>query len=147
MNVEAALAAVRTHGIVLGSARGPFLKLTEVIAGEPITGTWWAHPEGRRIFAVLRELADSPEILCCRLVDGKVTYVHRRLWPALVRLADRFERARLAQVHEVHTPTGFHVRSDKAFPEWVPADVMEAAQTLTEEEAATVLYALLRPAR
>lgn len=28
-------------------------RLTEALAGEPVKGSWWAHPQGRRIFAIL----------------------------------------------------------------------------------------------
>jgi hypothetical protein len=45
----------------------------------------------------------------CRLIGGKITLVHRRLWPSLVRLAERFPREELAQVRDEHTPSGRHV--------------------------------------
>jgi hypothetical protein len=79
----------------------------------------------------------------CRLVDGKITYVHRRLWPALIRLAGRFSQQRLAAVKEAHTPTGKHKLLVTPFPEWVPTEVMGAAQKLTEKEAAAQLAFLL----
>ena len=60
MEVHAALAFVREHGVVLVSARGPVPTLTEHIAGEPIRGSWWGHPEGKRIFAVLQAVSERP---------------------------------------------------------------------------------------
>ncbi|HEX8489721.1 MAG TPA: hypothetical protein VF626_01775 [Chthoniobacterales bacterium] len=42
------------------------------------------------------------------MIDGKVTYLHRRLWPALVRLSDNFRADRLAAIKEVHTAAGKH---------------------------------------
>lgn len=71
----------------------------------------------------------------CRLVDGKITYVHRRLWPALVRAAKRFSKKQLAQVHEVHTASGRHVTKEFPFPKWVPSDTVAEASRLSEEEA------------
>ena len=133
------MAFIREHGIVLSAARGPVPRMTEVIAGEPIKGSWWAHPKGRHIFRVLQQLAVSPEVLVCRLVDGKVTFVHRRLWPALARLADQCEPSRLAQVHEEHTAKGHHETRDVAYPHWVPADVFEEARRLSAEQALTML--------
>ncbi len=47
-------------------------------------------PASHDIFAVINELADSPDVVRTRLVKGKITLVHRRVWPALVRVADRF---------------------------------------------------------
>jgi hypothetical protein len=75
----------------------------------------------------------------CRLVDGKITYIHRRLWPALVRLAGRFSKHRLAAVKETHTPAGKHKLLITPFPKWVPKEVLRAAQKLTEKEAASKL--------
>jgi hypothetical protein len=55
------------------------------IAGE-VRGSWWAHPEGGLIFAIASELEDSSEVLGAKLVNGKVSFVHRSLWPQLVRV-------------------------------------------------------------
>jgi hypothetical protein len=68
-------------------------------------------------------------------VSGKITYVHRRLWPALVRLAKRFPAADLAQIREVHTASGKHVLEEIRFPDWVPAAVAARALELDEERA------------
>ena len=50
---EEALAFVREHGVVLVSAKGTVPRLTEAIIGEPIKGSWWAHPQSHHIFTVL----------------------------------------------------------------------------------------------
>ena len=115
--------------------RSAILALAGPIAGERIRGSWWAHPRGQEIFALTRAIRDSDEVLVCRLVGGKITYVHRRLWPALVRLAERFPRQRLAQVHELHAASGRHVTREVAFPKWVPAEVSVQASRLTESTA------------
>jgi hypothetical protein len=69
---------------------------------------------------VINELANSPDVVRLRLVNGKVTLVHRRVWPALVRVSDRIPTTRLASIEEVHTartrrhsPTGCRVRSSR----------------------------------
>jgi hypothetical protein len=143
LTADDAIAFVHQHGIVLASARGPVPRLTEAIAGEPIKGSWWGHPKSHLIFAVLERLTDSPDILTCRLVDGKVTFVHRRLWPALARIADQFHPDRISQVREQHTPSGHHVRHEIAFPKWVPGEVLQQAQALTPEQARAALQAVL----
>src|SRR5881628_2865401 len=108
MKAKQALVWVKKCGIAVESARASVPSLAHAIAGEPIRGSWWAHPKGKDIFALSRAIRRSPDVLVCRLVDGKITYVHRRLWPALVRLAGRFPRARLAALTEVHTAAGRH---------------------------------------
>jgi hypothetical protein len=130
-----ALAFVEKHGIVLQAARGPVPSLAEAVAGGPIRGSWWGHPRGREIYLAAETVVESEDVLVCKLVEGKVTYVHRRLWPALVRLASRFGKAGLAKVWSEHTPSGAHRAHSLPFPKWVPPDVARAAARLSVVEA------------
>jgi hypothetical protein len=119
-------------------------RLVEVILGEPIKGSWWAHPSSHGIFAVLQELGESGDLLLCRLVGGKVTFVHRRLWPALFKLEHRFTRQQLAQVRQEHTRSGKHVARTVDFPAWVPEIVQTEAREMSDQEAERVLAPVLR---
>ena len=139
MTADEAMAFVREHGVVLASAKGPVPRLADVIAGESIKGSWWAHAKSHDIFNIIQEVGESSDILICRLVNGKVTFVHRRLWPALVRVAHRFQANQLAQVHQEHTPSGHHVSRELSYPKWVPPEVVEEAQRLTEQEGCSAL--------
>jgi hypothetical protein len=139
LGADDALAFVKEHGVVLVSAKGSAPSLVEAIAGRPIKGSWWADPDARRIYAVLGVVTESEEVLVCRLVNGKLTLVHRRLWPALLRLAGRFPAGRLARVRQEHTARGHHINRETAFPQWLPAGVAEEAGTLAEEDALGVL--------
>jgi hypothetical protein len=51
-----------------------------LITGEHVSGSWWSHPRAHEIFRKLEELDDA---LTTKLINGKVTFVHRRLVPAL----------------------------------------------------------------
>lgn len=126
---------VEQHGIVLEGGQGPVPSLAEAVAGEPVPGSWWGHKKGRAIFRATRTVRDCDQILVCRLVGGKVTYVHRRLWPALVRLADSLDKKSLAALQEEHTPSGAHKIRTILFPRWVPKDVRQAAAKISEEQA------------
>jgi hypothetical protein len=139
---EAALAFVEEHGAVLVSAKGPIPRLTEAIAGGPIKGSWWAHPKGRQIFAVLQTICDSPDVLVCRLIDGHVTLLHRRLWAATVKLADRFQPAQLAKVRQEHTSSGRHVNRITPYPEWVPSEIFKQAKAMSAKEASRLMGGL-----
>jgi hypothetical protein len=132
---RAALAFVRRHGVVLVSASGAAPSLAAWVAGEPIRGSWWAHARGHEIYAVASALRESPDVLVCRLLEGKLTMVHRRLWPALARAAPRLPHDRLARVSERHTERGRHETRETPFPGWVPPDVRAAARRLTLEQA------------
>jgi hypothetical protein len=139
MNSKEALAFIKKHGIVMQCARGPVANLAEAIAGGPIRGSWWGHPKGREIFRVLQTVSGHPDVLVCKLVDGKITFVHRRLWPALVKLQKRFSRAQLMKVSEHHSSSGKHVLRKLAFPDWVPSDVLNEAERLSIDEAERLL--------
>jgi len=139
MTARQALAFIRKHGIVLEAAKGPIPSLAEAVAGAPIRGTWWAHPRSHEIFVVTRAVRDSKDVLVCRLFQRKVTFVHRRLWPALVRTADRLPGDRIAQLRDVHTSTGRHLTEEVPYPDWVPATSRAAARRLSEEAALAAL--------
>lgn len=132
---------VEKHGVVLASARGAVPSIAEQVAGEPIVGSWWAHPKGKAIFAALSELDDSDDVRCFKLLDGKVTFVHRRAWPALVRLAKAGElpAERVASVQQEHLPTGEHRNFVTPFPEWVDDATTHAADKLSVDQARSVL--------
>ena len=135
VTARTAVGFVKRHGIVLESSHGAVPNLAETIAGTPIRGSWWGHRLGHAIFAATRAVRASEEVLVCRLVRGRVTYVHRRLWPALIRLADKLDVGRLAALHEEHTASGAHQLHETPFPDWVPAAAKKAASKLSVEEA------------
>ena len=147
MTPKQALAFVKRNGIVLESARGVVPSLAEAIAGKPVRGNWWAHPKADIIFHCSRAVRASPDVITCRLVGGRITYVHRSLWPALARLADRFEANRLAAIREIHTASGKHKVEVTPFPAWVTPEVRRAASNLSVAEARHLLRTILDDSR
>ena len=108
-------------------------------------------------------VADARAVLTCRLVDGKVTFVHRRLWPAPVRRAPRLDARGLAAAREEHPPQGRHATTETPFPRGVPAAGAVTCIALVVVRVSSsdwhapalaagllagivVLYALVRPA-
>ena len=140
---QEALEFVRRHGVVLASAKGSAPRLTEAIVGEDIKGSWWAHPKSRHIYSILAAVTDSDQVLVCRLIDGKITLVHRRLWPSLVRLAKRFAPEQLALVRDEHTQSGRHINRVVPFPQWVPPEISAQAKAMDEEQALAIFRAWL----
>jgi hypothetical protein len=140
MTPAQALDFIERHGIVCEAARrGAIPSLADTIAGEALRGSWWSHSCSREIFAVTRALRESPQVLVCRLVDGKISFVHERLWSALVRVADRFSPKQLARVREVHGEDGKHRVEETPFPDWVPVRTASAADRLTLPQALAAL--------
>jgi hypothetical protein len=146
MTPRQALTFVKKCGIALESGRGPVPSLAETIAGEPLRGSWWGHPKGDAIFACSRAIRNSKDVLTCRLVDRKVTYVHRRLWPALARLSGDFKADRIAAIREIHTTEGMHRIEKVAFSKWVSADVRRKSASLSVEKATALLESAGLPA-
>lgn len=80
------MAELERRGLLLESdPRRP--SVAGIVAGEPIRGSWWSHPRSHEIYAVLERLAEHPDVLRVKLLSGKVTLVHRRLWPAVLGVA------------------------------------------------------------
>jgi hypothetical protein len=135
MTKKEALEFVEKFGIVLESAQGPVPNLAAVITGEGIRGSWWAHKKSREIYLVTRGVRESDQVVVCRLLEGKVTYVHRRLWPALVRISRKIPKVQLTAIREVHLEGGRHQIVETPFPDWVPEEVREQAKKLSERQA------------
>ncbi|MGH2582561.1 MAG: AlkZ-related protein [Anaerolineales bacterium] len=57
--------------------------VVSVIVGRPVSGSWWSAPEGKLIYNTANDLERHPDALIVKLLSGKLTFVHRRLWPAI----------------------------------------------------------------
>ena len=85
-DAERALKELERHGLLLVTdAKLP--SLVALIAGAPVRGSWWGHPQGKAIYAAAMQLEDHPDVAVVKLVSDKLTFVHRRLWPALLAAA------------------------------------------------------------
>ncbi|MBI3893507.1 MAG: hypothetical protein HY303_18470 [Candidatus Wallbacteria bacterium] len=71
---------------ILAAGKLSLPAVAEAVAGCPIRGSWWSHSAGKRIFNLSEALADSDAVLGCKLVAGKITFIHRDLWPAFWRI-------------------------------------------------------------
>lgn len=91
-----ALAFVRKHGIVMMTRHESRPSLVEAVVGGPVKSSWWGHPKGKLIYALAEAIHDSRDVLSLKLVDGKVTFIHRSLWPALARVVTEVNRRRLS---------------------------------------------------
>lgn len=81
--MRSAIRALEKHGLLLKQDKA-LPSVVGLVTGESLKGSWWSHPKARKIFAVLTDLDDHDDVLLTKLIAGKDTLVHRRLWPALV---------------------------------------------------------------
>ena len=150
MTSREALAFVARHGIVLEAGKGPVPSLSERVMGIGVFGGWWSHPKGHEFFGITRSLRDSRELVVCRLVGNKITYVHRRFWPALYRLRRSIGAGRLASIREEHTAAGRHKLVRQSFSSRIGVRARAAGNRMTVAEARKTLQpvaAALRPNR
>ena len=79
-------AHLRKHSLLMSSdARYP--SVTTIVAGEPVAGSWWDHASGKQIYAIQNRLLAHKDVLAVKLIEGKVTLVHRKLWPDVLAMA------------------------------------------------------------
>jgi hypothetical protein len=79
-------AALAEYGLLLESDRN-LPSVATLTVGAPVAGSWWSHPLSHTIYAVTRELARDRRSVSVKLIQGKVTWVDRTLWPALLAVA------------------------------------------------------------
>ena len=135
------LAFVEQKGMVLESAHHPSVpNLVEHIVGERIRGSWWGHPEGQKLYALLNALREADDqVAVCRFIEGKITYIHVRLWAPCARLATVLGPERLDLIHSVHTDRGHHRTERIPLDQWLPREVAAEAAELSQDEAHALL--------
>jgi len=109
----AVLAALSQHGLLLKQDK-QLPNVVTILTGEKLSTSWWSHPKGKLIFNVLRELEDHPDVLVAKLIAGKDTLIHRRLWPAFLAATSRL----LVHTREVHTESGRHELVTQSWRAW-----------------------------
>jgi hypothetical protein len=83
---ECLLTALKQFGLLLLNDSA-LPNLCRLVAGERVRGSWWAHPRAQDIFQVYDALEDHADVLILKLISGKVTYIHRTLWPQIASAA------------------------------------------------------------
>ena len=58
----------------------------EIVTGQFPRGSWWSHPQANAIYDILQTVEGHPDVLLAKLMSGKVTLIHRSLWPALMTI-------------------------------------------------------------
>jgi len=132
---------VARHKVVTEAARCRVPSLVHLMAPPPPLprGNWWSWPAATRIYNRLIALGERDDMLVCRLVRGKVTFVHGGAWPALVRLRDALAPGALDRVTHVHEASGQHARRVVTLDAWLPSGVAAAAHALDEAGARAAL--------
>lgn len=88
--VKRVLTSLQAGGLLLLQDK-TFPSVVSLVTGEQLSGSWWSHPRGNVIFQCLCDLQVQPDVLETKLLARKVTFVHRRLWPAVLAVAQARE--------------------------------------------------------
>jgi len=72
--------------------RSKLPSVSTIITGSPLHSSWWSHPLAHAIFQVNGELEDHRDVLVTKLIAGKVTFVHKRLWAEILAIGTARER-------------------------------------------------------
>lgn len=85
------LSQLKKFGLLLESdPRLP--SVSTLITGSPLHSSWWSHPLAHSIFHVNGQLDDHPDVVVTKLIAGKVTFVHKKLWPEILAIGTARER-------------------------------------------------------
>jgi hypothetical protein len=76
------LAYISEHGLLLLQHK-TVMNAATLITGQRLSTSWWANPRAQEIFRALEKLDATGDIIGTRLIDRRVTFVHRTLWPAI----------------------------------------------------------------
>jgi hypothetical protein len=58
----------------------------EIVTGQFPRGSWWSHPRAHDIYGILQSVERHRDVLLAKLLSGKVSLIHRELWPALMTI-------------------------------------------------------------
>jgi len=109
--LEVALARLEDWGLILDS--DPELpSWPSLVVERPVRGSWWADPEVHLIHEVGSKLIEHPDVLHVVLVSGKLTCVHRRLWPAYLAVALAEEDWKYEQLSRTALTLSDHLRGE-----------------------------------
>lgn len=75
-----------------------FPSITSLVSGDAIRGPWWSHPQAKEVYRLSCDLRSHPDVLMIKLISGKVTAIHRPLWPAILAIGQAREPWQMAKL-------------------------------------------------
>ena len=110
-----------------------FPNVTALLAGETVRGSAWAHPKAHEMYRVALELRAHPDVLTIKLVSGKITFIHRPLWMAVVAIGMAHEPWQMRRLST--EAAGLLRKSDQE------ASLMSSGDAVRELEARLLVHA------
>jgi hypothetical protein len=85
MELDELLERLREFDLLLDTD-SKFPNVAALLAGETVRGSWWAHPKAHEMYRVSSQLRAHPDVLAIKLVSGKITFINRPLWMAVLAI-------------------------------------------------------------
>jgi hypothetical protein len=63
-----------------------FPNVAALLAGEAAPGSSWTHFQAQDMYRVSSQLRAHADVLAIKLVSGKITFIHRPLWMAILAI-------------------------------------------------------------
>lgn len=120
------LDAIAEHGVLLLQDK-TLANAVTFMTGERLSGSWWSHPRAHEIFGALEALPED-QVIDTKLVGGRVTFVHRALWPDLLAVAKSGDLGQDQRTYEVHTESGRHEKRYEPWPAWAKRQKVRATR-------------------
>ena len=73
------------HGAILLQDK-KLRNIVSLVTGENLARSWWGHKKGAQIFHLLHELEGLPFVSSCKIISGKVTFIHKSIWSSIYKL-------------------------------------------------------------
>ncbi|TPI21094.1 hypothetical protein [Mesorhizobium sp. B4-1-1] len=78
---------LESHGLIPLSPAEGLVSLVDLILGPGVTGNWWGHDRANDAYNAYSALANDPNVIVVKLIDYKVTLVHRNIWNPIFKIA------------------------------------------------------------
>lgn len=115
----------------------------QILTGEFPRGSWWSHPDANAIYAILQTVEQHPDVLMAKLLSGKVTLIHRGLWPALLAVVNAREPWQMEGLSPGASTALVTLEAQPSSPQSSPAEAEAEAEpigrTVTKELEARLL--------
>jgi len=63
-----------------------FPNVAALVAGETVQGSAWSHPRAQEMYRASTQLQAHADVLAIKLVSGKITFINRPLWMAVLAI-------------------------------------------------------------
>ena len=136
---------VTSNQIVAESAKLGCLTAIGFMVRQEFAGSWWSLPEASRLYNTLQRIRNHPRILVCRLLAGRVTYVHSDSWEPLLALENCLPEGALDRIVERHLRSGKHEVVKVSPAEWAPLETKQRVAHLAKKASIELLQERVEP--